>query len=102
MWPCSRCRAPRGCDRPRSGRCSWGRRRSFGPIAAFGSGYTDRVYRTIGLFPVAAAEHREAAIDREAGAALELAGGPAGLSQPSAAATEEGASGQKKAPHAGR
>ncbi|CAI8933081.1 conserved hypothetical protein [Pseudomonas chlororaphis] len=20
--PCSRCRAPRGCDRPRSGRCS--------------------------------------------------------------------------------
>ncbi|AZD38134.1 hypothetical protein C4K22_5417 [Pseudomonas chlororaphis subsp. aurantiaca] len=56
MWPCSRCRAPRGCDRPRSGRCSWGRRRSFGPIAAFGSGYTDRVYRTIGLPPVAAAE----------------------------------------------
>ncbi|AZE20782.1 hypothetical protein C4K08_0324 [Pseudomonas chlororaphis subsp. aureofaciens] len=47
----------------------------------------DRVYRTIGLHPVAAAEHREAAIDREAGAALELAGGPSDLSQPAAAAT---------------
>ncbi|AZD24483.1 hypothetical protein C4K24_5206 [Pseudomonas chlororaphis subsp. aurantiaca] len=51
MWPCSRCRAPRGCDRPRSGRCSWARRRSFGPIAAFGSGYTDCVHRAIGLPP---------------------------------------------------
>ncbi len=28
LHPCSRCRAPRGCDRPRSGRRSWGRRRS--------------------------------------------------------------------------
>ncbi|WP_324726482.1 hypothetical protein [Pseudomonas chlororaphis] len=39
------------------------------------------------MHPVAAAEHREAAIDREAGAALELAGGPSDLSQPAAAAT---------------
>ncbi|AZE25826.1 hypothetical protein C4K05_5417 [Pseudomonas chlororaphis subsp. aureofaciens] len=37
--------------------------------------------------PVAAAEHREAAINRETGAALELAEGPADLSQPAAAAT---------------
>jgi len=37
--------------------------------------------------PVAAAEHREAAIDRAAGAAFELAGGPSDLSQPAAAAT---------------
>ncbi|CAI8709064.1 hypothetical protein EMIT0324P_110056 [Pseudomonas chlororaphis] len=57
------------------------------PIAAFGSGY-----KSLDLMPythpVAAAEHREAAIDREAGAALELARGPSDLSQPSAAATK--------------
>jgi len=37
--------------------------------------------------PVAAAEHREAAIDCAAGVALEPARGPADLSQPAAAAT---------------
>ncbi len=77
VTPCSCCRAPRGCDRLRSGRCSWVRQRSCGPIAACGSGYTDCVHRTIGVPPVAAAEHREAAIDREAGAALGCARGPA-------------------------
>ncbi|CAI8737179.1 hypothetical protein EMIT048CA2_130022 [Pseudomonas chlororaphis] len=55
-------------------------------IAAFGSGYTDRVHRTIGLPPCSRCRACEAAIDRAAGAALELAGGPADLSQPSAAA----------------
>ncbi|CAI8737474.1 hypothetical protein EMIT048CA2_130027 [Pseudomonas chlororaphis] len=62
--------------------------------------------------PVAAAEHREAAIDREAGAALGRAGGPATSVARTIAAFGsgyidcvtglQGESGQKKAPHAGR
>ncbi len=78
--PCSRCRA---CEAAIDREAGAALGRAGGPatsvartIAACGSGYTDRV-ELLGYPPVAAAEHREAAIDRAAGAALGGAEGPA-------------------------